>query len=105
MRTKLAILVVLLGVILGSCTGAEGPEVPEATQEPETEARSELVQPAKWWEKLPRPVYANLSHVGTYQNWFEVYELLPGTFAIYEPYQFEESISYLVVGDESDVST
>ncbi len=42
--------------------------------------------------------YATLKKVGTYQNWFEVYELTEGTYAIYEPYQFEEALSYLVVG-------
>lgn len=64
------------------------------------EKRSELIQPAKWWEKLPRPIYATLEKVETSQKWFEVYKLLEGLFAIYEPYQFEEAISYLIVGKE-----
>ncbi len=62
------------------------------------EKRSELIQPAKWWEILPRPVYSTLDKVETSQKWFEVYKLTPDTFAIYEPYQFEEAISYLAVG-------
>lgn len=64
---------------------------------------SELVQPAKWWEVHPRPVYASLEKVGTFQAWFDVYKLAEGTFAIYEPNQFEEAISYLVVGRERGV--
>jgi glyoxylase-like metal-dependent hydrolase (beta-lactamase superfamily II) len=41
-----------------------------------------------------------LKKVGEFQNWFEVYEVHEGTFAIYEPYQFQEVISYLVLGEE-----
>ena len=67
------------------------------------EKRSELIQPAKWWEKLPRPIYAKLEKVGTSQDWFEVYKLLDGTYAVYEPYQFEEAISYLVIGKDKSV--
>ena len=67
------------------------------------EQRSELIQPAKWWEKLPRPVYAKLEKIETSQTWFEVYKLLDNTFAIYEPFQFDEAISYLVIGKEKAV--
>ncbi len=74
----------------------------ESTQTAE-EKRSELIQPAKWWKKLPRPVYASLEKVNTSQPWFEVYRLTEDTFAIYEPFQFEEAISYLVSGEERAV--
>jgi len=67
------------------------------------EKRSELIQPAKWWEKLPRPIYAKLEKVDTNQEWYEVYRLHDGTYAIYEPYQFEEAISYLVIGKDKAV--
>lgn len=63
-------------------------------------ARSSLIQPPKWWEKLPRSVYLKLDKIETSQEWYEVYELLEGTYAIYEPYQFEEAISYLVIGED-----
>jgi glyoxylase-like metal-dependent hydrolase (beta-lactamase superfamily II) len=32
------------------------------------------------------------------ETWFEVYKVAPATFAIYEPHQSEETISYLIVG-------
>ena len=32
--------------------------------------------------------------------WFEVYKVAPDTFAIYEPHQAEETISYLIAGKE-----
>ena len=61
---------------------------------------SNVVQPDNWWDILPRPGYASLTKVGLYGAWFEVYELPHRTFAIYEPYQFQEAISYLVLGSE-----
>ncbi len=61
---------------------------------------SDVVQPDNWWDILPRPGYASLTKVGLYGAWFEVYELPQDTFAIYEPYQFQEAISYLVLGSE-----
>jgi glyoxylase-like metal-dependent hydrolase (beta-lactamase superfamily II) len=62
-----------------------------------------LVQPSEWWSVHPRPGYAELEWVGNLQNWFEVYRLTDGTYAIYEPNQFEEAISYLVEGTERAV--
>jgi len=83
-------LIVLLCLILVECAGDKKPTAEEE--------KSELIQPAKWWEKLPRPIYATLERVETSQPWFEVYQLIDDTYAIYEPYQFEEAIGYLVVG-------
>jgi glyoxylase-like metal-dependent hydrolase (beta-lactamase superfamily II) len=67
------------------------------------EGTSELIQPSEWWRVHPRPVYATLEKVGTYQEWFDVYRLADGTYALYEPNQFEEAISYLVLGSERGV--
>lgn len=64
---------------------------------------SDLVQPSTWWEQLPRPIYSQLEKVNTSQDWFEVYRLTEGTYAVYEPYQFEEAISYIVLGTERAV--
>jgi glyoxylase-like metal-dependent hydrolase (beta-lactamase superfamily II) len=65
--------------------------------------KEDLVQPDKWWSVHPRPVYATLEKVGTYQEWFDVYKLTDGTYAIYEPNQFEEAISYLVLGEDRGI--
>jgi glyoxylase-like metal-dependent hydrolase (beta-lactamase superfamily II) len=53
-----------------------------------------------WWDDLPRPAWSAFPKVLESQGWFEVYEIRPGLFAIYEPGQFEEVISYLMVGSE-----
>ena len=67
------------------------------------EENPDLVQPDNWWSVHPRPVYADLEKIGTFQNWFDVYKLTEGTFAIYEPNQFEEAISYLILGQERGI--
>lgn len=69
----------------------------------DTSQRSEIIQPQKWWEKLPRPVYSSLERIKIGQGWYEVYKLTEDTFAIYEPYQFEEAISYLVIGKDEGI--
>lgn len=52
----------------------------------------------EWCKRLPRPEYQSLERVLSDEPWFEVYKVAPSTFAIYEPHQSEETISYLIVG-------
>jgi glyoxylase-like metal-dependent hydrolase (beta-lactamase superfamily II) len=54
----------------------------------------------EWCKALPRPEYKALERVLPDEAWFEVYKVAPATFAIYEPHQFEETISYLIVGNK-----
>lgn len=61
-------------------------------------AVSVAAEKPEWCRQLPRPAYANLEKVATPDPWFEVYKIRPGVFAIYEPHQWEEVISYLVLG-------
>ena len=51
-----------------------------------------------WCRPLPRPEYKSLERFTVSDPWFEVYKPASGVFAIYEPHQAEEVISYLVVG-------
>jgi glyoxylase-like metal-dependent hydrolase (beta-lactamase superfamily II) len=53
-----------------------------------------------WCKPLPRPEYKSLQRVLPDIPWFEVYKVAPRTFAIYEPHQSEEVISYLIVGQK-----
>jgi len=53
-----------------------------------------------WCKSQPRPAYNKLERVKSPDPWFEVYRIRQGVFAIYEPHQFEEVISYLVVGSQ-----
>src|SRR5216684_8250228 len=58
-----------------------------------------LGQQPEWCKKHPRPAYSKLERVPTADPWFEVYRIRSGVFAIYEPHQFEEVISYLILGE------
>jgi glyoxylase-like metal-dependent hydrolase (beta-lactamase superfamily II) len=60
-------------------------------------------QQADWCKKLPRAAYSKLERIQTADPWFEVYRIRPGVFAIYEPHQLEEVISYLILGSEKAV--
>jgi len=53
-----------------------------------------------WCRDLPRPEYKELERVLSADPWFEVYKIRPGVFAIYEPRQSEEVISYLIAGSK-----
>ena len=64
-----------------------------------TEAKAEPLRPS-WCKALPRAGYKKLERVPVDSNWFEVYRVRPGVFAIYEPHQYEEVISYLIVGSQ-----
>ena len=64
---------------------------------PRAEATGEPLTPG-WCRQLPRPRYKNLERVAVDSDWFEVYHIRRGVFAIYEPRQYEEVISYLIVG-------
>jgi glyoxylase-like metal-dependent hydrolase (beta-lactamase superfamily II) len=54
----------------------------------------------EWCRALPRAEYKSLERVPVSDPWFEVYRVAPGVFAIYEPHQSEETISYLITGSK-----
>lgn len=56
-----------------------------------------------WCRPLPRPEYKKLERVAVGDPWYEVYKPSAGVFAIYEPHQSEETISYLIIGDKRAV--
>ena len=53
-----------------------------------------------WCRALPRPEYKTIERVSISDPWFEVYKPAQGVFAIYEPHQAEETISYVIVGEK-----
>lgn len=53
------------------------------------------------WEKdMPRKQYQSFKKINQSQPWFEVYDIGHDILAIYEPYQFQEVISYLIKGKD-----
>lgn len=53
-----------------------------------------------WWDKLPRPEWSAYEKIDLGDGWFDVYRIDDEIYAIYEPGQFEEVISFLIIGDE-----
>lgn len=90
----LALPLALLAPLIVGCAG----EKPSSEDKPQVKNRGE--EKDNWWDALPRPGWAAFQKVGERQGWFEIYQVRPGIFAIYEPGQFEEVISYLVVGTD-----
>ena len=55
----------------------------------------------RWCDLLPRPGNQALPRVDLPDDWFVVYRVGDGVFAISEPFQFQEVISYLILGSKS----
>ncbi len=91
-RTRALAGVVLGLAILAACGGEA---VPDAG--PVGEVSDEAIA-ADWCSRLPRALYAELDRVDVESDWFEVWEAGDGVLAIYEPKQWQEVISYLVLG-------
>jgi len=53
-----------------------------------------------WWDKQPHPQWGTFERLEAVGDWFEVYRIRPHVYALYEPGQFEEVISFLIVGSD-----
>jgi glyoxylase-like metal-dependent hydrolase (beta-lactamase superfamily II) len=51
-----------------------------------------------WCSKQLRPELQKLREINTARPWFKVYKVSDDVFAIVEPYNYEEVISYLIIG-------
>lgn len=56
-----------------------------------------------WPDALPREGNAKLNKRTSVSDWFEIYELDHATFALLEPYHWEEVFSYLIIGRQKAV--
>ncbi len=54
----------------------------------------------RWCAQVPRPVNQAFERVTAGSGWFDVYRIEAGVFALVEANQFQEAISYLIVGTE-----
>jgi glyoxylase-like metal-dependent hydrolase (beta-lactamase superfamily II) len=86
----------ILAIIIAACSPAEQP-VPVSDNE---QVQNRGADKDNWWDSLPRPEWGQYEKVEQSEDWFEVYRIDEDIFAIYEPGQFEEVISFLIVGDE-----
>lgn len=88
MKTK--ILAVCLAALIVGCGNDTTPNGVEGRG----------AETAKWWDKLPRTEWSSFERVLDEEAWFEIYRIFPDVYAIYEPGQFEEVISFLIVGKD-----
>jgi glyoxylase-like metal-dependent hydrolase (beta-lactamase superfamily II) len=51
-----------------------------------------------WCGKIPRPANTALPRAPIASDWFDIVEAAPGVYAFLEPQQFQEAVSYLIVG-------
>ncbi len=99
--SKKLILIVALALFSGC---ADKSDTSEGVEEQHADASEGIhgrgLSTRKWWDALPREEWSAYERVLPDQTWFEVYRVLPDIYAIYEPHQFEEVISFLVTGKD-----
>lgn len=96
MKGLVCLRVPLMLVMLG-CATACSKANPMATA---SSSATGEVGVSRWCDQLPRPENAALERVAVESGWFQVYRVKPGVFALVEPFQVQETISYLIVGAE-----
>lgn len=90
-------LLLVAAVVIG-CGGEQPPRTAAVADNEQVQNRGS--DKDEWWDELPRPEWAEFTRVPQDQEWFEVYRVAPSVYAIYEPGQFEEVISFLIEGEE-----
>ena len=76
-------------VALVTIAGCASPKAPPMAADPSV----------SWCSLLPRKANAALERLAVTGDWFVVYRVADGVFALAEPEQFQETISYLIVGE------
>lgn len=97
-------------LLVGGCAETAEPSAADtpdggasaASTEPPIEevASDDVDQP--WWESLPRAGWAEFERIELPedQDWFEVYRIDAHTYALLEPGQWQEVISWVIEGEE-----
>ena len=70
---------------------------PDPALDSQVENRGSETQ--NWWDAMPRPEWSQYERITVDDDWFDVYRIIDDIYAIYEPGQFEEVISFLIVGE------
>lgn len=78
----------------GACDRRPAPAPATPAQTPSASAAAD----SSWCAALPRAANAALEAVDVGSDWFSVYRVEPGIYALVESRQYQEAISYLIVG-------
>lgn len=103
MISHLRLIVLLLSTLLLSACSESTPPPAEPLAVPvadNNQVQNRGADKDNWWDKLPRPEWSAYERIDQDQDWFEVYRVADDVFAIYEPGQFEEVMSFLILGSE-----
>lgn len=82
--------ILLLGILYTGCDSK--------SKKTETVTATVSTESEKWCDKPLREGLSEFKKLDVPSDWFQVYEVDTNVFAIAEPYNFEEVISYLIVG-------
>lgn len=96
-KRLLLALIAILGV--SACADRSGDTPMEASGDNQ-QVQNRGADKDNWWDALPRPEWSAFVKIGQSDDWFEVYLVDDDIYAIYEPGQFEEVISFLIVGED-----
>ena len=91
-------MALLLAATLTACVSRDTAHAAPASAQVAIAAATPAAPTDNWCAQLPRPANAALPIVRTTSDWFHVYQAAPGVFALVEADQYQEAISYLVVG-------
>jgi len=93
--------VVLVSLLSIACSDRSSPEHSSFVAVSDNEqVQNRGADKDNWWDSLPRPEWGAFQRVDVKDDWFEVYRIDDEIYAIYEPGQFEEVISFLIVGTD-----
>ena len=87
MKLSLKLIILIIATSVASCTKNEVSYVEDSSF-------------ADVCMSLPVPANKILPLSDASTEWFQVYESQKGVYSIVEPYQFQMSISHLILGDE-----
>lgn len=68
-----------------------------------TSCQNKRVVISRWCDQTIRPEFSSLKEIATKQSWFKAYLVGEGVYAIAEPFNYQEVISYLITGSEKNI--
>jgi glyoxylase-like metal-dependent hydrolase (beta-lactamase superfamily II) len=102
MKIRHTLLLLIVTACLNACSDrSENSEpVAELAVVDNEQVQNRGANKDNWWDTLPRSAWSAFEKIEQSEDWFEVYRIDDDIFAIYEPGQFEEVISFLMIGED-----
>lgn len=95
-RSSRVVLFAAAAAAVSGCT----PKPAAAPPSPPSATPPAIAALQGWCADVPRPANKALPVAPVASDWFEVVEAATGVYAFVEPYQFQEAVSYLIVGSK-----